>query len=85
MSVNRARGEVAFTLDGRELRLCLTLGALAEIEALPAAPVTTEYLITLVEILLRAGGHPLTRDELRGAGLDAARLAELIVECFMCE
>ncbi|MBN9069768.1 MAG: gene transfer agent family protein, partial [Rhizobiales bacterium] len=33
MSPNRRRGEVAATLDGRERRLCLTLGALAELEA----------------------------------------------------
>ncbi len=33
MIVNRHRGEVAAILDGREHRLCLTLGALAELEA----------------------------------------------------
>ncbi|SDB31594.1 gene transfer agent family protein [Bauldia litoralis] len=31
--VNRQRGEVAATLDGRTWTLCLTLGALAELEA----------------------------------------------------
>jgi hypothetical protein len=31
--VNKARGEAALTLDGVTYRLCLTLGALAEIEA----------------------------------------------------
>jgi hypothetical protein len=30
---NRRRGEVAATIDGRERTLCLTLGALAELEA----------------------------------------------------
>lgn len=30
---NRHRGEIAAVLDGRERRLCLTLGALAELEA----------------------------------------------------
>jgi hypothetical protein len=30
---NRRRGEVAAVLDGRERTLCLTLGALAELEA----------------------------------------------------
>jgi Phage tail tube protein, GTA-gp10 len=30
---NRHRGEIAATLDGRERTLCLTLGALAELEA----------------------------------------------------
>ena len=31
--VNRQRGETAATLDGRTWTLCLTLGALAELEA----------------------------------------------------
>ncbi len=30
--MNRARGETELSVDGREARLCLTLGALAEIE-----------------------------------------------------
>ncbi len=32
MAVNRRRGEIAARLDGRDYRLCLTLGALAELE-----------------------------------------------------
>ena len=32
MAANRRRGEVAAIIDGRECRLCLTLGALAELE-----------------------------------------------------
>lgn len=33
MAANRRRGEIAAVIDGREHRLCLTLGALAELEA----------------------------------------------------
>ena len=33
MAANRRRGEVAAMIDGRERVLCLTLGALAELEA----------------------------------------------------
>ncbi len=33
MMVNRHRGEISAILDGRELTLCLTLGALAELES----------------------------------------------------
>jgi hypothetical protein len=33
MNVNRRRGEIAAMLDGRERPLCLTLGALAELES----------------------------------------------------
>ena len=32
MMVNRHRGEISAVLDGREWTLCLTLGALAELE-----------------------------------------------------
>jgi hypothetical protein len=32
MNVNHRRGEISATLDGRAYRLCLTLGALAELE-----------------------------------------------------
>lgn len=37
MSANRRRGEIAAELDGTSRRLCLTLGALAELEAAYAA------------------------------------------------
>jgi hypothetical protein len=37
MSVNRRRGEIAAELDGKVRKLCLTLGALAELEAAYAA------------------------------------------------
>jgi hypothetical protein len=33
MTCNRHRGEISATLDGKEYRLCLTLGALAELES----------------------------------------------------
>jgi hypothetical protein len=37
MSANRYRGEISAILDGKEYRLCLTLGALAELETAFAA------------------------------------------------
>lgn len=37
MIVNRRRGEIEAELDGKPHRLCLTLGALAELEAAYAA------------------------------------------------
>ncbi len=37
MSANRRRGEISAVLDGRPRKLCLTLGALAELEAAYAA------------------------------------------------
>jgi hypothetical protein len=68
MSVNRRRGEVAAELDGQDYRLCLTLGALAELEATYAA----DDLGALVERF--ASGRLSARDLIRivGAGLRGA-------------
>ncbi|PSJ50115.1 gene transfer agent family protein [Kumtagia ephedrae] len=68
MSVNRRRGEVAADLDGQSYRLCLTLGALAELEAAYAA----DDLGALVERF--ATGRLSARDLIRivGAGLRGA-------------
>lgn len=68
MIVNRHRGEVAATLDGREQRLVLTLGALAELEAAYQA----ENLNTLVERF--SSGRLSANDLIRviGAGLRGA-------------
>lgn len=68
MIVNRHRGEVAATLDGREQRLVLTLGALAELEAAYQA----ENLNALVERF--SSGRLSANDLIRviGAGLRGA-------------
>jgi hypothetical protein len=68
MTVNRRRGEVAAELDGQDYRLCLTLGALAELEAAYEA----DDLGALVERF--AGGRLSARDLIRivGAGLRGA-------------
>lgn len=67
-AVNARRGEVAATLDGRDRRLCLTLGALAELESAFAA----EDLGQLVERF--SSGRLSARDMVRiiGAGLRGA-------------
>jgi hypothetical protein len=68
MIANRRRGEVAAEIDGKDYRLCLTLGALAELEAVYAA----EDLGALVERFSR--GKLSARDIIRlvGAGLRGA-------------
>ncbi len=68
MSANRRRGEVGAELDGRDFTLCLTLGALAELE--DACGV--EDIGALVARL--AGGKLSARDVVRviGAGLRGA-------------
>ncbi|MEW9806805.1 gene transfer agent family protein [Mesorhizobium marinum] len=68
MNANRRRGEIAADLDGRQYRLCLTLGALAELEAAFAA----DDLGALVERFSR--GRLSATDMIRviGAGLRGA-------------
>lgn len=68
MSANRRRGEIEAVLDGKPHRLCLTLGALAELEAAYAV----DDLAALVERF--STGRFAARDMARiiGAGLRGA-------------
>ena len=83
MSANRHRGEIEAVLDGRRRTLCLTLGALAELEAafgaenlaelaarFSAGGLTGRDLIALVAVGLRGGGHALTDAEVAALPLD---------------
>jgi len=76
VSANRRRGEIAATLDGRERRLCLTLGALAELEAAFEAQDLTALverfssgrlsaldLIRIIAAGLRGAGETVSDDE----------------------
>ena len=81
---NRHRGEIAAELDGRQWTLCLTLGALAELEdhfnvpsltgladAFAGQPLSSGDLIAILAAGLKGGGHDLTREdvaEMRHAG-----------------
>ncbi|RLP25306.1 gene transfer agent family protein [Mesorhizobium sp. YM1C-6-2] len=68
MTANRRRGEIDAEFDGKAYRLCLTLGALAELEAAYAA----DDLGALVERFSR--GRLSAQDMIRviGAGLRGA-------------
>ncbi len=68
MSANRRRGEIDAELDGRTHRLCLTLGALAELEAAYAA----DDLGALVERFSRGRLSSLDMIRIIGAGLRGA-------------
>jgi hypothetical protein len=68
MPANRARGEVIAVLAGRERRLCLTLGALAELETAFALDgwadlagrlqaLSARDLTVVLAALLRGGGE----------------------------
>jgi hypothetical protein len=84
MGANGARGEAVVVLGGRPRRLCLTLGALAELESAFAADgweALAERLRTLsagdltfvLAALLRGGGEE--PGDLSGVALDEAARA----------
>lgn len=84
MAANGARGEVEAMLAGRPRRLCLTLGALAELETAFAADgwadlagrlrgLSAKDLTTVLAALLRGGGED--PGDLTGVALDDAARA----------
>lgn len=91
--MNRARGEVAIEIDGKRHRLCLTLGALAELETAFGCRSLSELqtrlrtlsageLSTVLAILLRAGGEADAAGKLAGAALSPLAAATAIAEAF---
>lgn len=88
-AVNRARGEVVATLAGQTRRLCLTLGAVAELETAFAvdgfAPLAERLrtlsardLATVLAALLRGGGE----GEADLSGVDFREAAEAVAAAF---
>ncbi len=95
MSVNRRRGEIEAVFDGRPYRLCLTLGALAELEDAFAASDLTALverfstgrlsasdLVAVIGAGLRGGGHDMGDDAVRALRSDqgAAGFAAVAAE-----
>ena len=75
--VNKHRGEVAAELDGRTFTLCLTLGALAELETafevedltaliarFSSTSLSARDMLKIIGAGLRGGGHLLTDAEI---------------------
>lgn len=78
MMANRRRGEIAAELDGRAWTLCLTLGALAELETafevddlsaltqrFSSGSLSARDMLRIIGAGLRGGGHPLSDEEIR--------------------
>ncbi|MEO1701461.1 MAG: gene transfer agent family protein [Pseudomonadota bacterium] len=76
MIINPRRGEISARLGGADRRLCLTLGALAQLEAdfgvddlqalgsrFAAGRLSAQDLITLLHAGLCGGGNSFTRQE----------------------
>jgi hypothetical protein len=93
MVANGVRGEVVAALAGAERRLCLTLGALAEIEtglgleglsglAERMRALSARDLTVVLASLLRGGGERTLADELDRAAIDPREAAEAVAKAF---
>ena len=86
--VNSERGETALLVDGAPVRLCLTLGALASLEAAfgpdgldeRLRKVSADDLLVLVSAL--SGDPKLTPQALAGAAIQPAEAARAVAEAF---
>ena len=92
MDANGARGEVVVSLAGAERRLCLTLGALAEMETVLACDglaglaermraLSARDLIPVLAALLRGGGEKALADTLADTA-DPREAAEAVAKAF---
>ncbi len=91
--MNGVRGEVGLEVEGRVCRLCLTLGALAEIEtALGVGSLadlrarlphlSARDLTALAAALLRGGGELETAARLPDLAVSPARVADAVARAF---
>ena len=92
-AVNGVRGEVSVVLAGEARRLCLTLGALAEIEtglqvsglaalAERMRALSAGDLVVVLAALLRGGGERELAQGLADAAVDPREAAEAVARAF---
>jgi hypothetical protein len=90
---NAARGEVLLSINGVERRLCVTLGALAELEGAfdvisltelgeRLAQLTAADLLIVLSALCAGGGEPIDTAELASARIDAKGAAAAVSAAF---
>jgi hypothetical protein len=93
-AVNGVRGEAVVRLAGAERRLCLTLGALAEIETgLGVADMaalgermrslSAKDLMVVLAALLRGGGEGTLAEGLAASAVDPREAAEAVAQAFV--
>jgi hypothetical protein len=91
--MNAARGETALTVDGRARRVCLTLGALAEIEGALGCRTMAELelrmralsagdLMIVIAALLRGGGEAETAAQIGEMDVAPGEAARVVAEAF---
>ena len=91
--MNAARGETGLVIGGRARKLCLTLGALAEIETAFGCVRMSELearmralsaadLVVVLAALLRGGGEAEMADALRESDVKPGAAARAVAEAF---
>ena len=93
MTANGARGEVVVVLAGAERTLCLTLGALAEIETALGVEglvaladrmrrLAARDVLVVLAALLRGGGEGALADSLSEAAVELKEATEAVAKAF---
>ncbi len=91
--MNGTRGETTLTVGGRARRVCLTLGALAEIESALGCRTMAELelrmralcaadLVIVIAALLRGGGEKETAAKISAADVSPGEAARAVAEAF---
>lgn len=91
--MNAARGETGLVIGGVERRLCLTLGALAEIETAFGCTRMSELdarmrglsaadLLIVLAALLRGGGEAEAAESLTASDVSPGAAARAVAEAF---
>ena len=91
--MNGARGETSVVVDGIERRLCLTLGALAEIETAFGCQslgelearmrrLSASELMQVLSALLRGAGESDAAAALQASAVGAGAAAKAVAEAF---
>lgn len=91
--MNKLRGEVALQMESDTFTLCLTLGALAEIESHFGAGNLSELdgclskpntadLIAILGALMRGGGHEVSNQDVANFSVNFAQSVKAIAEAF---
>ena len=92
-AMNAARGETTLTVSGTARRICLTLGALAEIEGALGCRTMGELearmralsagdLMTVIAALLRGGGEADAAAQIGAASVSPGEAARAVAEAF---
>ncbi|MGE0828219.1 MAG: GTA-gp10 family protein, partial [Hyphomonadaceae bacterium] len=91
--LNKARGEVSLVVDGRARRLCLTLGALAELEGAfdchgfaelgaRLSTLSAADALLVIAALSAGGGEAISSAALSAARIDPREAIEAIGAAF---